>query len=336
MNLSKNIARNFIFPSILKIGGEKVFRIFSKHNILNLVYHGVVENDSNYFSPRHIQKDSFDKQMQYISRNFNVISLSEAFYLYKNNIYPKAKTITISFDDGYLNNLNVALPIIEKYKIKSTFFISGICAKDSNKPILWADIIATLKLNNKDVLIKVGDRSFVNHIDVNSGKHLSDLIKKMGVIERDILLNSICSEYNIKESLNIIPNEIWALMNKEDIKKLASSPFVEIGSHGYLHYNYNFIPLKDTLQDMIKSKNALENVLDKEINMIAYPDGGYNNEVIETANDIGFVNQLAVNYINKSDWENKIILNRHGVSASTNYESGIFYINKAFTNKAFN
>ena len=36
------------------------------------------------------------------------------------------KTITISFDDGFANNLNVALPILEKYDIPVTFFVSGI------------------------------------------------------------------------------------------------------------------------------------------------------------------------------------------------------------------
>ncbi len=336
MNWGKKIARHFVFPTILMLKGDKIMRFLSRHSILNLVYHGVVEKDSSFFSPRHIQRDVFEKQMQYISENFDVIFLTDAFNLYRNNIIPKRKTVTISFDDGYLNNLQVALPVLEKYKIKTTFFISGVCAEKSNMPLLWADIIAALKLFTANTTIVIGDRSFYNLIDVNTGEHLVDLVKKMGVIERDVLLERICSEFCIKDKLVKIPSEIWALMQEKDIRKLSFSPYVEIGSHGYLHYNYNYIQLVDTQQDMIKSKQILENTLGKEINMIAYPDGGYDNNVKEKAFETGYINQLAVNYMNEADMFDKNILNRHGVSATTNYESGIFYINKAFINKAFN
>ena len=311
-------------------------KFFSCHSVLNLVYHGVVEKDSKFFSPRHIQRDVFEKQMQYIAENFDVICLTDAFNLYRNNIIPNRKTVTISFDDGYLNNLQVALPVLEKYKIKTTFFISGVCAEKSNMTLLWADIIAALKLFTTKTIIVIGDRSYYNLIDVNTGEYLVDLVKKMGVIERDVLLDSICSKFCIKDKLGKIPSEIWALMQEEDIRKLSFSSYAEIGSHGYLHYNYNLIPLADAHQDMIKSKLVLENILGKEINMIAYPDGGYDRNVKEKALETGYINQLAVNYMNEADKFDKNILNRHGVSGTTNYESGIFYINKAFINKAFN
>jgi peptidoglycan/xylan/chitin deacetylase (PgdA/CDA1 family) len=336
MNWGKKLARNYLFPSILLFKGEQVLRFLSRNSILNLVYHGVVENDSNYFSPRHMQRDMFDRQMRYISENFNVIGLTEAFDLYRNNIIPERKTITISFDDGYLNNLKIALPVLEKYNIKTTFFISGVCAEESNIPLLWADIIAALKFFNKDVTTAIGERSFYNLTDADTGEYLPDLIKRMGVIERDILLNVICSKFNIEEKLKSIPWEIWKLMNKNDVRQLSLSPCAEIGSHGYFHYNYNFIPLADSVNDMIRSKQVLEHATGKEINMIAYPDGGYNADVKSRASEIGFFNQLAVNYLHENDFKDKCILNRHGVSASTNYASGIFYMNRAFINKAFN
>ena len=61
-----------------------------------------------------------------------------------------------------------------------------------------------------------------------------------------------------------------------------------------------------------------------------------NNSAKEKAFETGYINPLAVNYMNEADMFDKNILNRHGVSATTNYDSGIFYINKAFINTAFN
>lgn len=336
MAFSKILARKFFFPSILALNGEKILREFSKHSILNIMYHGVVDKDSNFFSPRHIQKDIFERQMKYISRNFNVISVPEAFNLYRNKIFPDRKTITVSFDDGYLNNLKTALPIIEKYQIKTTFFISGFCLEERNFPLLWPDIIAFLNYFYKNKKIKITDWEFVNLTEVHSGENLINIIKRSKAADRDKLLENIYSQFDIQNKLHSVEREIWELIKKDDLVKMVASPYVEIGSHGYLHYNYNHIDLSDTAEDMLKSKKIIENIIQKEINMLAYPDGGYTEEVKKTASDIGFVNQLAVNYMLPTDRNDLNILNRHGVSASTSYESGIFFINKAFSDKGYN
>ena len=59
------------------------------------MYHGVTQKNSNYFSPRHISSDQFEKHLKYFSKEFDVISLSEAFEYLKNNYKPKRKTLTI-------------------------------------------------------------------------------------------------------------------------------------------------------------------------------------------------------------------------------------------------
>ena len=52
----------------------------------------------NYFRPNN-QKNEYEKQL-------------------------KKKYVTISFDDGFINNLTNALPLLEKYNVPATFFIS--------------------------------------------------------------------------------------------------------------------------------------------------------------------------------------------------------------------
>jgi peptidoglycan/xylan/chitin deacetylase (PgdA/CDA1 family) len=85
-----------------------------------LMYHSVGE-DNSFFT---VKSSEFEKQIEYLKKNsFNVISLGQLEkYLKIKKIPPK--TIVITFDDGYENNYTEAFPIIKKYKIPITIFLS--------------------------------------------------------------------------------------------------------------------------------------------------------------------------------------------------------------------
>jgi peptidoglycan/xylan/chitin deacetylase (PgdA/CDA1 family) len=333
MSLSKKIARNLVFPALMKLKIDLLLQKLSRKSVLNVMYHGVVKENSNYFSPRHITADQFEKQLKYISKNFNVISLKEAIEIKKNKIKQKTKTLTISFDDGYLNNLTTALPLLEKYNLKTSFFISSILTTEMEIRTLWSDIIAAINYFYKNETIKVGNYQFKNLIEINTRIHLADFIKKSDATERDNLLKSLIETYDLKKKLNSIPDEVWKLMNKEDLQKFAESPIVEIGSHGHLHYNLALINTGDAINDMKKSKDLLESTLNQEIDMIAYPDGNYSEEIKDLAFKLGFRYQIAVNYLSTNDIKDSRIINRHGISSTTTFESNMINLSNSFKNK---
>ena len=143
MNLSKRIASDVIFPIAYKTGIFSLIANFSEHSIRNILYHGVVTKDGTSFSPTHLTKEQFERDLIYYKKNFDVVSMPEAFEMYRNNTKPKRRTITLSFDDGFKNNLDTALPILEKYNLKTTFFISGICTQPMETRNLWTEYINT-------------------------------------------------------------------------------------------------------------------------------------------------------------------------------------------------
>ncbi|MCF8298291.1 MAG: polysaccharide deacetylase family protein [Saprospiraceae bacterium] len=303
---------------------------------MNILYHGVVRKDSSFFSPRHIPIEQFERHLKYFRKNFEIISIQDAFNNYRNNIVPKKKTITISFDDGYQNNLNTALPLLEKYNIPTSFFILGSCTDNHSDNLLWTDKIACFELFFKNESIEYKNNLFIDKKEINSNKSMKAFLKTLKANERDNIVNDIYIKYNLSSKIKEIDKEIWQLMNKEEIIKLASSDLVDIGSHGYNHYNLGVINLQDAIDDMKKSKTVLEETISKPVTMIAYPDGDYSIDVKVEALKIGFKEQLAVNYIYNEDIDDKTILNRHGIPATTTYESSMIFLNKAFKDKSFN
>jgi len=333
MKLTKQIARSIVFPTVVGIGMERLLPKLSNKHLLNIYYHGVVKQDSSFFNPRHITIEQFEQQIKYFSKYFDIISLEDAFEVKKGKLVLNKPTITISFDDGYKNNISNALPILEKYNAKATFFISGVCTINNPNTLLWADIIDFVKFINKDEEIIVEGTKFVNYYETKSKLSIYDFMKNQSKSNRDQLLASFIKLFNIDERKYDIDHDIWQMMNSDDIIQASQNKLISIESHGFNHYNLGQIDFDDAITDIRKSKEELDKLVSKPISMICFPDGSYSNDVIQEIKSIGFDKNVACDYLNQEDISNPTIINRYGISNTTTFSSNIFFVNKSFINK---
>ena len=87
--------------------------------IIFLTYHSI----STYSNPYAVSPETFRAQMAYIKKHgFNVISLPIAVNALKSGRIPR-KSLVITFDDGYKDNYTNALPVLDEFNYKATFFI---------------------------------------------------------------------------------------------------------------------------------------------------------------------------------------------------------------------
>lgn len=274
-----------------------------------MIYHGIDLHGKTDFNTRFISADYFEKQIAFFSKHFNVVSLDD---IYGNRVAQDKLNVAITFDDGYQNNLKYAVPILEKHQVAATFFVTGI--RDLGTDILWPDFIdmATIKCN-KPVEIRGqvfqknrnGDLAFQGF----TLKHIcksQDWNYKLDMMEALKPWDSFRNEPTL--------NDYWKQMTSDEIKILASSPFVSIGSHGYFHNNLGDINHEGACQELKQSKLFLENIIQKEVRSIAYPNGSYTRDLVDAAELVGYDQQLAVDYLFEQDKPDPRILDRLGIN----------------------
>ncbi len=114
-------------------------RLLSRGKLSILIYHQVVA-EFDPMRPNEPTPEIFDWQMALLARYFTPLSLDEAVERLALGTLP-ANAVCVTFDDGYLNNLTVAQPILAKYAIPATVYVATAFRNQAN---MWNDRIQDL------------------------------------------------------------------------------------------------------------------------------------------------------------------------------------------------
>lgn len=287
------------------------YLLASKKGAIILCYHGVDLVGNKSLNMRFYSKKRLETQFIYFKKYFNIISVQDYF----DERFDNSKlNVAITFDDGYENNFKYLLPLVEKYELPVSLYITGI--NKTNYNFLWADfadIIGHYTNKNNFYLEKnyffKQNKTFVN----KQGIKIHDIIKNRGDWEfKELFFNIFIDEFQkITQEHNL--DDYWKLMSDEEIKKINKSKYINIGSHGFFHNNLGVIKKENMIEELKESKCYLENLIQEEIKEIAFPDGSYNRNTINEAAKIGFDYQLALSYKHKDDLTDKRIVNRYGM-----------------------
>jgi peptidoglycan/xylan/chitin deacetylase (PgdA/CDA1 family) len=109
-------------------GGSAHLTIFTYHRV-------TAEPDP--LLPDEFHARSFAAQMSWIADYFRVLPLPDAVRTLSQGTLP-ARAAAITFDDGYANNLEVALPILQRHKLTATVFIAVDAVE---RGIMWNDLV---------------------------------------------------------------------------------------------------------------------------------------------------------------------------------------------------
>ena len=89
---------------------------------LIICYHRIKDEPWPHLRPTKVA--DFENQMQYLSNMYNPISLERMAHHIQNGKPLPPKAIAVTFDDGYQDNYENAYPILKKYNIPATFFLT--------------------------------------------------------------------------------------------------------------------------------------------------------------------------------------------------------------------
>jgi len=178
------------------------------------------------------------------------------------------RSVAITFDDGYLDNLTAASPILVDLGLPATFFATTENLREP-QPYWW------------DVLAQTQERA---------SRSLHDELVHATLERRHQLLGELGKSSESASAIGPLPRPMSGI----ELRDLASRPGHRIGVHTTHHL---FLPAQSTdicLSEMRGSRDALEDCLDCPVDSIAYPFGGVTTEIAGAARSLGFTTGVTV------------------------------------------
>ncbi|WP_097025624.1 polysaccharide deacetylase family protein [Clostridium peptidivorans] len=99
----------------------------------------------------------------------------------------------------------------------------------------------------------------------------------------------ILKKYNFKATIFLITDSIGqhSVLNEEQIREMYANN-IDFQSHTASHHELNVLPYQKQLDELVRSKEALSKLLNKNIDCICYPVGRYNADTIKAAKTAGY------------------------------------------------
>ncbi|HEY4194739.1 MAG TPA: polysaccharide deacetylase family protein [Mucilaginibacter sp.] len=277
-----------------------------------MIYHGICQEDHTRFNPIFLKLKTFEQHLRFYKEYFNVISLED---FYKGDFSKDKFNICITFDDGYANNYSYVLPLLRKYQLPATFFITAI--REAGYDILWNDFLGILgKYGPANILYK-GEKfykgRFNRYISEQSGQSIVEMLRSGGFgVKAEMMEELFPLVPYMKDKSNDV--DYWLQMTKEQIRELSLSPFVNIGSHGYYHNDLARISAPDAGDEMLRSKLYLEDITGQAVNSLAFPYGTYTPGVVGAAKKVGYKQLLCMDFHFDEDRTDPIMKERFTVN----------------------
>jgi peptidoglycan/xylan/chitin deacetylase (PgdA/CDA1 family) len=247
-----------------------------------LTYHRIAEPGAGPFYDPVISAtpESFRAQIEWLRNHVRILTLDELVRWVETGSPGREPVALVTFDDGYRDNFDVAVPILRAGNVPATFFIPTAFFESPQLP--WWDHVAY-------VIKQTGVRQLT--LERNRYGEAPPLAIDLDLVPRTEAIMTIIRAF-LDES---IADDRWFLdqlatkaevivdaeslgralfMTWDQVRQLAdSNAGLTIGSHGHSHQRLARLDQDSQRYELAESKRILEARLGREVAALAYPYG---------------------------------------------------------------
>jgi len=235
-----------------------------QRGLLILTYHRTLAVADTYIND--VTGNTFAIHAEFLRRHCNVLRLDRAAELLAERSLPP-RSVAITFDDGFRDNIEVALPILKRTGLPATFFVASGYLDGG---VMWNDVII-------DAVRNASDASIAEYFkcDPETGVTLSERVSLMrrciGSLKYQDPAGRNDAAVEIARQLNVGPAPS-PMMTRQQVRQLAQEG-MEVGAHTVTHPILTQIDTDAATKEILDSRSELEEITGHRVTSFAYPNG---------------------------------------------------------------
>ncbi len=243
---------------------------------------------------------AFEQQARYLAAHYNVISVSELLEVYRHGRALTARSVMITFDDGYRDVADLAWPVLRRLGLPAALFIPT-AFPDRPDRIFWWDRLehALDRTPRRDELITpLGSLPLATQVQRGSAfRRLKRYFNTLHHAETLQETNKICCALEVRPAAA-------GVLGWDELRRLAGEGLA-IGAHSRTHPFMNWINAQEARDEEVGSQDDLRREIGTVLPMFCYPHGRYNRVVLEVLREAGvaiaFTTRRGTNDLDRAD-----------------------------------
>jgi peptidoglycan/xylan/chitin deacetylase (PgdA/CDA1 family) len=253
--------------------------------LLILIYHRVLPEQDPM---RQGEPDAheFERQMALLANHFNVLPLVDAVERLQSGRLPR-RSACVTFDDGYADNAEIALPILQRWGIPATFFISTAFLDGGR---MWNDTVIESVRRASGPELDLGSIGLGCYTIENWSQRrqaVSQLLSTLKYLPLDERLERVAQVADSASAA--LPERM--MMSSGQVKALSNAG-MDIGGHTVNHPILTSIGNEAARREIGQGKEELAGITGLPVRVFAYPNGkpgqDYQREHIDIVRSLGF------------------------------------------------
>jgi peptidoglycan/xylan/chitin deacetylase (PgdA/CDA1 family) len=274
--------RRLLSHAMQKLSVIRALEMFrAKPGLLIITHHRVGDAHQSRFDHGVFSAttDQLDAQVKYLKRHYPVICGDELEELVTGKTKLTRLHVSLTFDDGYLDNYTNAFDVLRSNNCPGAFFLVPEYVGTNSVP--WWDAIAYLVRNTRKKKLSI---QLPVPLQLTLGKNREPAIRaflKHCKRSDNTNVDAFMAALQVETDCDI-PDPGRRFLNWDEAKQMKDGGMM-IGSHTYTHRILSHLPPDSQRWELEKSKHTLEEQIGSEVSTLAYPVGaiGTFNEDIE-------------------------------------------------------
>lgn len=276
----------FAFDHLSPAGAAGRLQIFIFHRVLAA---------PDPLAPGEPDRATFDRLCGWIRAWFQVLPLDEAVRRLRDASLP-ARAAAITFDDGYADNHDVALPVLARYGLNATFFVAtGFL--DGGR--MWNDTVIEAVRGTRRATIEDPDAGLVRPVPLSTAEDrrraIRTVIGHVKYMEPRRRIEVV--EAFARRCGAPLPGDL--MMSSDQVRALRRAGMV-VGAHTVNHPILARLDDAEAEREIDSGRRALESMLNERVGLFAYPNGKPGEDYGETA--VAIVRRLGFDAAVSTRW----------------------------------
>ncbi len=241
-----------------------------------LCYHRILERGADFPFDEDLVSASpaqFDRELAFIARHWRVIDFRTLRdHLAREGRFPD-RALIITFDDGYLDNYEVAYPLLRKYGFPAVMFVTA--GHMGEQKLFWWDRLACAAKTaakravtiEEPIRFSIDLDSFPSRQD--AARHLIHTAKTLSEDAKELFIKRLAAAFEAQ----FVVSDTGMTMGWDHLRDMAAGG-IEIGAHSISHPIFSNIDADLLAREVSQSKILIEKELGREVISFGSPGRG--------------------------------------------------------------